>query len=107
MPVRHQRSRKTGARLPKGVKVVTRPGRWGNPFDTAAQFRNWMERLTDGGPMPALDSAEAKAMAWIASNIGQLTGLDLACWCELNSDCHADVLLEYANHQHHNKGESK
>jgi hypothetical protein len=28
----------------------------------------------------------------------ELAGLDLACWCRLDMPCHADVLLELANH---------
>jgi Domain of unknown function (DUF4326) len=27
-----------------------------------------------------------------------LRGYDLACWCPLDEPCHADVLLEIANH---------
>ena len=27
----------------------------------------------------------------------ELAGHDLACWCPLDSPCHADVLLELAN----------
>lgn len=28
----------------------------------------------------------------------ELAGRDLACWCALDQPCHADVLLEIANH---------
>ena len=31
------------------------------------------------------------------SDIAQLRGRDLACWCRLDAPCHADVLLELAN----------
>jgi hypothetical protein len=27
-----------------------------------------------------------------------LRGKNLACWCPLDQPCHADVLLEFANH---------
>jgi hypothetical protein len=27
----------------------------------------------------------------------ELAGHDLACWCPLDSPCHADILLEQAN----------
>lgn len=97
MPKRIQRKRTKGWRLPHGATCVTRPGKWGNPFETAAKFEAWMERLTDGHPLPALDSPEAKHMKRIADDIEKLRGFDLACWCSLDKPCHADVLLEYAN----------
>ncbi|NLH45606.1 MAG: DUF4326 domain-containing protein, partial [Acholeplasmataceae bacterium] len=30
-------------------------------------------------------------------NISELKGKNLACWCSLNSPCHADVLLRLSN----------
>lgn len=33
----------------------------------------------------------------LAEAIARLRGHDLACWCPLDSPCHADVLLEIAN----------
>ncbi|MGH3741634.1 MAG: DUF4326 domain-containing protein [Micromonosporaceae bacterium] len=30
----------------------------------------------------------------------ELVGRDLACWCRMDQECHADVLIEVANHQH-------
>lgn len=33
--------------------------------------------------------------------LGELRGHDLACWCPLDQPCHADVLLELANHELH------
>ena len=56
-----------------------------------------MERLTDGHPLPALDTPEAKHMKRIVDEIDELKGLNLACYCGPDADCHADVLLEYAN----------
>lgn len=31
------------------------------------------------------------------SELEELRGKDLACWCKLGEPCHADVLLEMAN----------
>ena len=45
-PLRIQRTRTKGARLPNDAVCVTRPGKWGNPFDTAPEFRSWLA----GGP---------------------------------------------------------
>lgn len=97
VPHRVRRRRSKGWKIPENTKCVTRPGPWGNPFDTAEMFGVWMERLTGGHPSPALDSSEARQMAWIAKNIEQLRGKNLACFCDLGTRCHADILLEYAN----------
>ena len=63
--------------MPENTISVTRPGPWGNPFRTARAFRKYLRRT-----MP--DASE-------------LRGKNLACWCPLAKECHADVLLEYAN----------
>ena len=31
---------------------------------------------------------------WMAENLEQLRGLDLACFCSPSSPCHADALIE-------------
>ena len=86
-PVRLQRSRAKGARLvsPNGRKIVvcTRPGKWGNPFRTAAEYREWVKHR--------------KQQQFVEDAKSQLRGCDLACWCRLDADCHVDTLLEIAN----------
>lgn len=99
-PRRYQRKRTKGFRLPHGTTCVTRPGKWGNPFETAAEFRQVMTLLASGlfSEAQRLCTDEQYArMRYIASNIELLRGFNLACFCCLNSDCHADVLLEFAN----------
>jgi hypothetical protein len=70
--------------------VVSRPGRWGNPFtvaecgSSAAAVQRFREHLTD--------RPELLAAARI-----ELAGQDLLCWCKPGEPCHADVLLEVAN----------
>jgi hypothetical protein len=97
-PKRHQRSRKSGSKLPDGVVCVTRPGRWGNPFVDAATFRYVLTQIVYDGvcatPMSRLDFLHMTA---IAATVHELRGKDLACWCSLDAKCHADVLLEFAN----------
>ena len=107
MPVRIQRKRTKGWRIPVGVVSVTRPGKWGNPF-TVKQCR-------DAG-YAASDTEAARICveafrAWILGekhwahgmpmasppDVSELRGKDLACWCAVGSPCHADVLLEIAN----------
>ena len=96
-PIRVQRKRTKGYKLPPNTICVTRPGRFGNPFETAAQFRTWLERLMDGNPLPALDTPQARRMHDISKRLDKLTGFNLACFCPLDQPCHADVLLEFAN----------
>lgn len=85
-PVRLQLSRRKGFNL-QALSVATnglpavncaRPGRWGNPYATAEQYRS---AFRDD---PRL-------------GLGFLRGKNLACWCPRDQACHADVLLELAN----------
>lgn len=89
MPKRIQRSRKAGWKMPGNTIYVGRPTIYGNPFEanvtrSAADCVKRYEELT----VPHL----------VRQNlIKALRGKDLACWCDLDSPCHADVLLKIAN----------
>lgn len=72
--------------MPLNAVYVGRPTKYGNIYinwDGAEVqlFRKWVEAT--GG--------------WPNWNIEELRGKDLACWCRLDQECHADVLLELAN----------
>ncbi|HTJ59543.1 MAG TPA: DUF4326 domain-containing protein [Devosiaceae bacterium] len=91
------------------AKMVTRPGKWGNPFEIAeiarrfnldpkvaqqravALHRQWMEGSLD----PALDPGRPPPPA--AELIAELGGHNLSCWCRPGEPCHADLLIELAN----------
>lgn len=100
-PLRVQRSRRKGYKLPDGTIVVTRGTKWGNPFKTADAFEEWLssgkipdrslliEDLTDG-------MLRMRRHAMLES-IGELKGRQLACFCTLDTKCHADVLAKMAN----------
>jgi hypothetical protein len=77
-PMRARRRRTRGYRLPPNVVTVTRPGAYGNPYT---------------GEL-ALDAFDVKAAGM---KLGALRGKDLACWCPLSAECHADILLHHAN----------
>ena len=99
-PRRHQRSRKKGSRLPDGVVCVTRPGKWGNPFETAGEFRSLLEAIlgiSGQSEFHAVNLQQFAQVNAIARNLHELRGRDLACWCGLDHECHADVLIELAN----------
>jgi hypothetical protein len=88
-PVRIQRRRSAGWRMPPGAVYVGRPTRWGNPFvvgaehpaaECVAAYRRW---LAEPEQLPLRTAARR-----------ELAGHDLACWCPPGQPCHADVLLE-------------
>ena len=95
MPQRIRFNRFEGRKLPTGAKLITRPGRWGNPFPVdvkddpashaaaVAEFRAWINE-----PDQAQLRADVRR---------ELAGHDLACSCKLGLPCHGDVLLEIAN----------
>ncbi|MGH6878245.1 MAG: DUF4326 domain-containing protein [Rhizomicrobium sp.] len=99
-PVRLRPSRAKGFNLQRlswetnrrEAVVVTRPGRWGNPF-----------RVTADRPFTfaiayfrqALDAGELRYSK--ADIEAKLRGKNLACWCEPGAPCHADILLAIAN----------
>lgn len=91
------------------AKMVTRPGKWGNPFeikDIAQRFgldaraaqakavalcRQWLRGELD----PALDPGHPPPPR--AEIIAELGGHNLACWCKPGDPCHADLLIQLAN----------
>ncbi len=99
-PIRVQRKRTKGWRMPPNTRYVGRPTLFGNPFtsrgadgtDLSAiavkRYREWLHGKRDHGCNPIRPS---KAM------ILELRGMNLACWCAMNKPCHVDVLLEIAN----------
>lgn len=97
-PVRVQRKRSKGWRMPENTVYVGRPTIWGNPY-----------KVVDGNYELAVSMFEA--MMYLRSNDGlsraskrfrdfvvkKLKGKNLACWCSLDKPCHADILLKIAN----------
>lgn len=88
-PVRVQRRRDRGWRMPSGAVYVGRPTRWGNPwpvdeFGAAVAVTRYRTALL-------VDPARVGAVR------RELGGWDLACWCPLEGPCHAEVLLDLAH----------
>jgi hypothetical protein len=89
MPVRIQRRRVRGWKMPDGAVYVGRPTKFGNNFDVATYGRrlaivNFKMRMQN---MQLINP----------SFFDELRGKNLVCWCRLDEPCHADVLLEIAN----------
>lgn len=121
-PQRLQLSRRRGfdlqaaSRALNGLpaRLVTRPGKWGNPFSIAEMARRH-----------GLDAAAAQAKAvalcaqWLAGTLdpalspgpppsrqlihAELAGHNLACWCKPGTPCHADVLIALANEEENSR----
>ncbi len=112
-PVRIQRKRTKGWRMPPNTMSVTRPGPYGNPYtisgareanyfgtdDELAQFcvdcfrRDWLDALKSAAAHPRHPPMPFGKPVYL----GPLKGKNLACWCRLDQPCHADVLLELVN----------
>jgi hypothetical protein len=89
-PIRVQRKRTKGWKMPQNTIYVGRPSRWGNPYLKASN-------MTQAQKVAAYESW-IRTMPILLSDIRrELVGKNLACWCPLDVPCHADVLLREAN----------
>lgn len=104
MPRRLQRKRTKGWTKPEGAVCVTRPGPFGNPFDTAERFEHALRfaltvlrynREFTSSYVPL--APREQHMMRIAQRLGELRGHDLLCFCPLAKPCHADTLIRFAN----------
>lgn len=113
-PIRIQRRRTKGWRMPENTVYVGRPTVFGNPMPNdigghahaADWFRRW---LADNMSMTVM--AQSSRADWgsysgvllvtvqqhLLRRLPELRGKNLACWCALDQPCHADILLELAN----------
>mgnify|MGYP001584844921 CR=1 FL=1 len=106
-PIRIQRKRTKGWKMPENTIYVGRPSKWGNPFlvgvahlddknkwiprskiEAYLCFKEWFNRLWINRMNNLMESKYP---------IKELKYKNLCCWCRLNQPCHADVLLEIAN----------
>ena len=104
-PVRIQRKRTKGWKMPENAVYVGRPTEWGNRYVIGCapkhiDDRNWL--VTDAAMATRLyaewvDWQFSHFPTWRETIKRELGGKKLACWCPLDQPCHADVLLELAN----------
>lgn len=104
MPIRIQRKRIKGFKMPPNTVYVGRGTKWGNPHKVGIS-------LADNGdgtsrfmtPKDAVEAYRGYLHYWMfkasknALSPSELKGKNLACWCKEGEPCHADVLLELAN----------
>lgn len=99
--------------MPANTSKIDRTSCWGNPF-VLGEISPDEATLGRGTPcelcgIPVRDRAHAielfrkwlyspseVALAW-RSSVHVLRGRSLACWCQQDGPCHADVLLEAAS----------
>ena len=110
IPLRVQRSRVKGSRLPPGTICCTRPGKYRNPFKVGMWFRkihpDWFVWTSGNSPhfgdqtvrdlehsLALFEEYAAARVKWDRDWLTPLRGADfLACWCRLDSKCHVDTI---------------
>jgi hypothetical protein len=102
-PIRIQRRRVKGWKMPPNAIAVSRPGYFGNPFSEPQAAMNYRRWLTGKMRRDEFDRKRTQFLVlWsdkanVLREFPRLSGKDLACWCKPGEPCHADVLLELAN----------
>jgi hypothetical protein len=111
-PVRVQRKRTKGYKMPPNTVSVTRPGALGNPFrvgiyhDDPAECVAIYRRCISQNPVPddlrklwERYGGDAYFLENIANGkyLKEVRGKNVACYCGLDKPCHGDVVLELAN----------
>jgi hypothetical protein len=124
LPIRIQRSRAKGWKMPANAIYVGRNTLWGNPFKVGApsgvftypdetkiaaltveQSIEFYRTALSGTLTPEMHPAghtwikewRRRRSVYPSEWLRDLRGHNLCCWCALDQPCHADVLLELAN----------
>lgn len=103
-PIRIQRKRTAGWKMPPNTVYVGRPGKFGNPiragiykdYTAADAVRDYKLWLKQDGSVLSFNNVYGKPPT-IKTIKKELKGKNLACWCKPGEPCHADVLLKIAN----------
>lgn len=115
-PIRIQRKRTKGFKMPTNTVYVGRPSKWGNKFEvremkdhTFGLFRTGKAHGLYGLKItyyPVKEDAIKQAIHLFEQNLSssdiqtireELKGKNLACFCKEGEPCHADILLKIAN----------
>ena len=90
MPIRVQRRRTKGWRMPPNTVYVGRPSKWANPFPDLRH----RSLIRHSDRVKAIERFTAEILPTL--DLTPLRGRNLACFCRLDQPCHADVLLREA-----------
>lgn len=97
-PIRIQRKRTKGWKMPENTVYVGRPTRFGNPFFVGEKQVDAISQFFCSSNEEAVRKYKIHCVPHIMPNeLEKLCGKNLACFCALDQPCHADVLLELAN----------
>ena len=91
-PVRIQRKRVKGWKMPENTVYVGRPTPFGNQFYVGL-YRDY----TAADAVNSFEHSLEMNFRLVDKIKKELRGKNLACWCKLGEPCHADVLLKIAN----------
>jgi hypothetical protein len=86
---RIQRKRTRGWRMPPNTVYVGRPSQWGNDF-VVGKDGTADECITKYREYFIKPTLQVHGMAYFE----ELRCKDLACFCQLDQPCHADVLID-------------
>lgn len=117
-PIRIQRKRTKGWRMPENAVYVGRGSKFGNPFKVGEHslvmhksggwpYEIYCDAILVAYPQHAVNLFEHAMKnepdwyhrTWKAPDVAELKGKNLACWCPLDKPCHADILLKLANEE--------
>ena len=112
-PIRIQRKRLAGFRLPPNTVCVDRTSRYGNPWKVGVMVKvSELSIITDEKDLEVLRSndylirtnEEAVILfekytlpLYTEADKQRLKGKNLACFCSTRETCHADSILKWAN----------
>lgn len=90
LPMRIQRKRSKGWKMPENTIYVGRGSKWGNPYKV--DYHGTREEVI----------AKFEQMIYANESLqieikNELKGKNLACWCKEGEGCHGDILLAWAN----------
>jgi len=100
-PIRIQRKRTKGWKIPPNTIYVGRPSKYSNPFKVNGYTnhnglpKKTLHRFATSDYASALFDGR---LPYTVDDVKRdLAGKNLACWCGLDQECHADILLKIAN----------
>lgn len=96
-PIRIQRRRTKGWKLPPNTVCVDRTSQWGNPYKIGSILSTGMPMTSGMAVMLFELDLKKGALDFNISDLWKLRGKNLACFCPEGMPCHGDVLLKLAN----------
>ena len=89
--------------MPSDTIIVTRPSKWGNPYKVGEKYISNKGLIEIKTAQQAVNMYKQSVLGIYECPVNkkqikkELKGKNLACFCPLDTPCHADFLLEIAN----------